>query len=104
MLEKDGGCTLEELLDEDENCLNQCKAANQKLTEFMCQRSTLQKLVAFATMMPSDVESHAIAHQYPFAAADILCSSKTISQALIEGGWQVKPDDDDVSGDEKKSE
>ena len=28
MLEKDGGCSLEELLDEDENCLNQCKAAN----------------------------------------------------------------------------
>ena len=70
----------------------------------MCQKATLQKLINFATKMPSDVDSHAIAHQYPFASADILCSSKTIAQALIEGGWNVKPDEDEASGDEKKSD
>lgn len=50
--------------------------------------------------MPTDVESHAIAHQYPFASADILCSSKTIAQALIEGGWNVKPDNDEEKSDQ----
>jgi hypothetical protein len=35
MLEQEGGCTLEDLLAEDEHCVSQCKAANYKLTEFM---------------------------------------------------------------------
>jgi hypothetical protein len=103
MLEQEGGCTLEELLAEDEHCVGQCKAANYKLTEFMSKRETLQKLIQYATMTPSDVESHEIAHKFPFVAADILTSSKTISQALMEGGSILKADDDE-SGDDKKSD
>lgn len=103
MLEQDGGCSLEELLIEDEHCTNQCKAANPKLTDFLCQRATLQKLIQYATLPPKDMKSHDVGHKFPFVAAEILTSSKTISQALIEGGWYIKPEEED-SGDDKKSE
>jgi len=79
MLEKEGGCTLEELLLDDENCINQCKAANTKLIEFLCQRTTLQKLIQYATLRPTDPDNHDTAHKFPFVATDILCSNKTIS-------------------------
>jgi 16S rRNA U516 pseudouridylate synthase RsuA-like enzyme len=36
-------------------------------------------------------------------ATDILCASKTISQALIEGGWMTKEEEAEDSGDDKKS-
>jgi len=49
MLEKEGGCTIEELLQEDEVTLSQVKQNNAKLIEFLCQRTTLQKLIAYAT-------------------------------------------------------
>jgi hypothetical protein len=101
MLEQEGGCTLEELLCEDEHCVNQCKAANYKLTEFMSQKTTLQKLIEYATLTPSDPDSHEIAHKFPFVATEILTSSKTISQALIEGGWLPKAEEEE---DDKKSE
>ena len=79
MLEQEGGCTLEDLLAEDEHCVSQCKAANYKLTEFMSLRSTLQKLLEYSTLKPADIHSHDIAHKFPFVASEILTSSKTIS-------------------------
>ena len=79
LLTQDGGCTLDELLAEEEHCVNQCRAANPKLIEFMCQRSTLQKLIHYATQVPEDPDNHELAHRYPFVAADILTSSKTLA-------------------------
>ena len=72
----------------------------------MCQRATLQKLIEYATLHPSDESDHDVAHKYPFVAADILTSSKTIAQALTEGGWAIKTEEDehDESGEDKKSE
>lgn len=70
----------------------------------MCQRATLQKLIQYATQIPSIPDSHDNAHKFPFVATDILTSSKTIAQALIEGGWSTKIDDGEESGEEKKSE
>lgn len=97
MLEQEGGCTLEELLAEDEFTLQQCKASNPKLTEFLCQRTNLEELIRYATLTPKD-ESHDVAHKYPFVAADILCASKTIVQAMTEGGWSTNnPEEDDDS-------
>jgi hypothetical protein len=101
MLESE--CTLEQLLEEDEYCLNQCKAANTRLTEFMSQRATLQKLVQFATQMPGSPDDHNVAHKYPFVAADILCSSKVIATALIEGGYQIEGYDNEQA-DEKRND
>jgi hypothetical protein len=104
MLEQEGGCTLEELLCEDEHTVSQVKAANPKLTEYLCQRSTLQKLIEYATQTPSDPDSHEISKKFPFVAADILSQSKTVAQALLEGGWAVKAEEEEESGDDKKSD
>lgn len=99
MLDQEGGVTLEQLLMEDEHCLSQCKAGNQRLTDFMCQRETLQKLIKYATKMPTDPNDHAVAHKFPFVAADILTSSKLIATSLVEGGSQVKADDSNDDDD-----
>ena len=106
MLTQEGGCTLEDLLEEDEHCLNQCKAANTKLIEFMCQRQTLQKLLQYATLHPTDENNHDVAHKFPFVASDILTSNKQISQALTEGGWAIKTEEEEheESGEDKKSD
>ena len=98
---QEGGCTLEELLAEDDHCVNQCRSANAKLVEFMCQRKTLQKLIRYATLVPTDADDHDVAHKYPFVAADILSSSKTITQALVEGGWELRPDEEDEDEETK---
>ena len=100
MLDQEGGCTLEELFAEDEHCLNQLKSSNARLTEFMCQRETLQKLITYATKMPADPEDHTLAHKYPFIAADILTANKTIAKSLVEGGWQSKPEPDTQDAEE----
>ena len=102
LLDQEGGCTVEELL-EQEFTVSQCRNENQRLIEFLSQKTTLQKLIKYATMRPEDCESHDIAHKFPFAAAEILTSSKTLSTSLIEGGTLPKPDDEE-SGDEKKSQ
>jgi len=53
-------------------------------------------------MRPEDCDSHEIAHKFPFVAAEILTCSKTVSQALIDGGALVK--EDEGSDDDKKSQ
>jgi hypothetical protein len=76
MLEQEGGCTLEELLCEDEHTVSQVKANNPRLTEFLCTRSTLQKLIEYSTQTPLDEDSHDISRKFPFVASDILTQSK----------------------------
>ena len=61
----------------------------------MCQRKTLQKLIGYATQVPSEDDTPDVKHKYPFVAADILASSKTIAQALVEGGYDEKPEEQD---------
>lgn len=61
-------------------------------------------MVKYATLRPEDEEDHDIAHKYPFAAMEILCSSKQIAQALIEGGFLSKKDDDSNDDDGMDSE
>lgn len=59
-------------MSEDEHCVSQVKVGNAKLTEFMCERETLFKLVHYATRIPSDPQSHDISKKFPFVAHDIL--------------------------------
>ena len=72
----------------------------------MCQRATLQKLIEYATLYPQDPADHDSSHKFPFVASDILTSSKTIAQALIEGGWAIKSEEEEEAESEgdKKSE
>ena len=95
LLERDN-CTLEELLAEEDFCVQQCKQSNPKLLEFMCQKENLTQLIKFATLPPED-ESHTIGHKYPFIAMEILTSCKQIASAICEGGYPQKsePEDDE---------
>ena len=96
ILDQEGGCTLEQLLNEDDFCIQQCKQSHPKLMDFICQRANLEKLIEYATIMPKE-ESHDVAHKYPFAAMEVLCSSKQIASALVQGGQTPEPDSE---GDE----
>ena len=69
--------------------VNQTRASNPKVTDFMCQRATLQKLIDYATRVPVDANDHEACHKFPFVAADVLSCSKTITQALFEGGCEL---------------
>lgn len=75
--------------------VNQARASNPKVTDFMCQRETLQKLITYATRVPADENDHEAAHKYPFVAADVLSCSKTITQALFEGGCELQAEDEE---------
>lgn len=75
--------------------VNQTRAANPKVTDFMCQRATLQKLIDYATRVPVDANDHEAAHKFPFVAADVLSCSKTITQALFEGGCELAVEEEE---------
>lgn len=63
MLSSETSCNLEDLLKEDEHVVNQCRASNPKLIEFMCQKETLAKLIEYATSRPEDIEDHNRCHK-----------------------------------------
>ena len=42
--------------------------------------------------------------RFPFFAADVLASNVTILQALTEGGWSTKKEEEEDVEDDKKSE
>ena len=99
LLEQVGGCTLEQLLAEDESVVQQCKQSNPKLLDYMLQKPNLTKLVEYATMVPES-DYHEIAHKFPFAAMEILTSCKQMAQAVCDGGWPSKPDADQDESEE----
>ena len=63
LLSQEGGATLEEFLLEDEHTTNQCRAANAKLMEFMCQKEQLVKLIQYATRVPTNPNNHDQSHK-----------------------------------------
>ena len=52
ILNQENGCTIEELLRLEDNCVNVCRSANPKMIEFVCERQTLQKLIHYAVLAP----------------------------------------------------
>ena len=97
LLDQEGGCTLEQLLAEDESCIQQAKQANAKLIEFLTQKPNLRQLIEYATLQPKD-DSHETAHKFPFVAQEILCSCKNIATAILAGGYDEQtqePEDED---------
>jgi hypothetical protein len=101
LLDQEGGCTLEQLLTEDEFVIQQAKQANTKLIDFLTQKNNLRQLIEYSTLKPSD-ESHEVAHKFPFVAQEILCSCKSIATAIIAGGYDEQtqePEDEDESAE-----
>lgn len=52
LLEKED-VTLQELMDEDD-LLQECKAQNQRLLDFLCQAQCMEQLVQLITQKPSE--------------------------------------------------
>ena len=85
LLEKEGGCTLEELLLEDE-VVQETKTSNNDLLKFLCQEENLSKLVDYALQSPQDSNNKDATFRFPFLAADILSNSTRLAEALMRGG------------------
>lgn len=65
--------TLEQLLDEEE-ILQETKAQNKKLIDFLVEPDTLKKLVEYVTQEPEDDADSKRKYKYPFLACEILAS------------------------------
>ena len=59
LLNQEEGCTIEELLLEEEKLTVLCRGGSiPKLIEFVCQRETLVKLVQYAVQYPKNANNH----------------------------------------------
>jgi len=59
LLNQEEGCTIEELLLEEEKLVVLCRGGSiPKLIEFICQRQTLQKLIQYSVQYPRNPNNH----------------------------------------------
>ncbi|KAL4539753.1 hypothetical protein Ndes2526A_g02772 [Nannochloris sp. 'desiccata'] len=80
--------TLEELLDEDE-LIQECKSLNSRLTTFLKQKESVEKLVTYLVEdAPSDADAKR-QFKYPFAACEIFCCE-------VEGVYNTLLENDEL--------
>ncbi|KAL8222593.1 UNVERIFIED_CONTAM: Serine/threonine-protein phosphatase 6 regulatory subunit 2 [Gekko kuhli] len=65
--------TLRELMDEDD-LLQECKAQNRRLVDFLCQQSCLEELVSLITHEPPLDMDEKVRFKYPNTACELLTS------------------------------
>uniref|UniRef100_UPI00358DFA65 serine/threonine-protein phosphatase 6 regulatory subunit 3-A-like isoform X12 n=1 Tax=Myxine glutinosa TaxID=7769 RepID=UPI00358DFA65 len=70
LLEKDG-VTLAELMDEDD-VLQECKAQNRKLVDFLVQPQAMEELVQLITLEPANSLEEKTRYKYPNVACELL--------------------------------
>lgn len=59
LLNQEEGCTIEELLNEEDRLVVLCRGGSHpKLIEFICQRNTLQQLINYAVKYPKNPNNH----------------------------------------------
>lgn len=105
LLNQEEGCTIEELLQEEEKLVVLCRGGSiPKLIEFICQRQTLQKLINYAIETPRNPNNHDQTYKFPYYAADVLASNAMILQALIEGGWTTEKEEEEEDTADKTEE
>ncbi|XP_071698242.1 uncharacterized protein [Rutidosis leptorrhynchoides] len=76
--------TLEELLDEDE-IIQECKALNSRLINFLRERTQVEKLLRYIVEEPSDDAEKGRTFKFPFIACEIFtCEVDIILKALVE--------------------
>lgn len=89
ILDREGGFTLEELLQE-EDLLQECKAQNTKLLEYLAKPATLAKLVTYLTETPSESDSEHRRYRYPFVASEVLsCDVPALKAVLFASDGQM---------------
>lgn len=83
ILEKDD-FTLEELLDEDE-LIQECKSLNARLTAYLKQADTVEKLLSYLVDEPPEDADAKRQFKYPFSACEIFCCEvEGIFNTLLE--------------------
>ncbi|XP_075713703.1 serine/threonine-protein phosphatase 6 regulatory subunit 2 isoform X6 [Rhinoderma darwinii] len=83
LLEKED-VTLLELMDEDD-LLQECKAQNQRLLDFLCQPQCMEQLVQLITQQPPDDMDERVRFKYPNIACELLtCDVPQINDKLGE--------------------
>nr|XP_045007730.1 serine/threonine-protein phosphatase 6 regulatory subunit 2 isoform X3 [Jaculus jaculus]XP_045007731.1 serine/threonine-protein phosphatase 6 regulatory subunit 2 isoform X3 [Jaculus jaculus]XP_045007732.1 serine/threonine-protein phosphatase 6 regulatory subunit 2 isoform X3 [Jaculus jaculus] len=74
--------TLQELMDEDD-ILQECKAQNQKLLDFLCRQQCMEELVSLITKDPPLDMEEKVRFKYPNTACELLtCDVPQISDRL----------------------
>ncbi|XP_077329702.1 serine/threonine-protein phosphatase 6 regulatory subunit 2 isoform X2 [Lithobates pipiens] len=83
LLEKED-VTLLELMDEDD-LLQECKAQNQRLLDFLCQAQCIEQLVQLITQKPPEDMEEKVRFKYPNIACELLtCDVPQINDKLGE--------------------
>ncbi|XP_072258067.1 serine/threonine-protein phosphatase 6 regulatory subunit 2 isoform X2 [Pyxicephalus adspersus] len=83
LLEKED-VTLLELMDEDD-LLQECKAQNQRLLDFLCQPQCMEQLVQLITQKPPEDMEEKVRFKYPNIACELLtCDVPQINDKLGE--------------------
>lgn len=63
-MNQEEGCTIEELLMEEDRMVVVCRGGSMpKLTEFVCERTTLTKLIGYAVQSPKNPNNHDQTHK-----------------------------------------
>ncbi|XP_047403948.1 serine/threonine-protein phosphatase 6 regulatory subunit 2 isoform X9 [Sciurus carolinensis] len=76
--------TLQELMDEDD-ILQECKAQNRKLLDFLCRQQCMEELVSLITQDPPLDMEEKVRFKYPNTACELLtCDVPQISDRLGE--------------------
>ncbi|KAG0492483.1 hypothetical protein HPP92_005881 [Vanilla planifolia] len=79
-----GNYTLEDLLDEDE-IIQECKAMNGRLIDFLLERSQVEQLIRYIIEEPSDEAEKKQTLKFPFIACEILtCELEGVLRTLTE--------------------
>ncbi|XP_006888170.1 PREDICTED: serine/threonine-protein phosphatase 6 regulatory subunit 2 [Elephantulus edwardii] len=65
--------TLQELMDEDD-LLQECKAQNRKLLDFLCRQQCMEELVSLITQDPPQDMEEKVRFKYPNTACELLTS------------------------------
>lgn len=76
--------TLEELLDEDE-IVQECKALNSRLNNFLRERAQVEQLLRYIVVEAPETDEKNRSFKYPFIACEIFtCEVDVILQTLVE--------------------
>ncbi|KAI0507401.1 hypothetical protein KFK09_013526 [Dendrobium nobile] len=77
-------CTLEELLDEDE-IIQECKAMNSRLINFLCGRTQVEQLLRYIIETAPDEADKKRTFKHPYVSCEIFtCDVDIILQSLVE--------------------
>ena len=83
ILDREGGFTLDEILEEDD-LLQECKAQNQKLLDFLVKPETIKALIAYITEMPPEDAGEGRSYKYPYVASELLsCDVPALRDVLF---------------------